>query len=217
MNKREKYLLINATDINKQLYQFERVAYCNDFFNIYHRVKKIDAKKIFEKNNVPDEYQKIIIKISAPVFKRNKAKEFMMGFPFDFSMKTREKIDNKKYIRMNNIPIYYDGNIFDDKIVFKTEEQYTSFNNVMYFLEEIYKKGCLENYLQSIKEFLDISLDFGLVFDLWHESHNKRKVVKKLYESYVPSISSTYADDNGALQHTDNSKQLVKKPSNNKK
>ena len=100
--------------------------------------------------------------------------------------KTREERNNKKYIRMNNSPIYYGGSIFDDKIVFKTEEQYVSFNNIMYFLEEIYKNGCLENYFQSIKEFFDMSLDLGLLFDAWHETHNKRKALT-LYKHRVIS------------------------------
>lgn len=178
MDEKAKYLIINATDITKQLYQVERIAYCNDFDNIYHRVNKIDANETFAKNNVPDEYRKIIIKINAPVLKKTKAKEYTTGFSFDFSNKTRKEIYNKKYIKMNNSPIYYDGSIFNDKIVFKTEEQYTSFNNVMYFLEEIYKKGCLENYLQSIKEFFDISLDLELLFDKWQETHNRRKTLK---------------------------------------
>ena len=92
---------------------------------------------------------------------------------------------------MNNSPIYYDGSIFDDKIVFKTEEQYCSFNNVIYFLEEIYKNGCLENYLQSIKEFFDMSLDLELLFDAWNETHNRRKALT-LYKHRVISKRILY-------------------------
>jgi len=185
-DERAKYLIVNAADITKQLYQVERVAYCNDFDNIYHRVEKIDANEVFAKNNVPDEFCKIIVKISKPVFSKKEAEEYTMGFPFDFTTKTIKEVNNKMYIRMNNSPIYYDGSIFDDKIVFKAEEQYTSFNNVIYFLEECYKKGCLESYLQSIKEFFDISLDLGLLFDSWNQTHNKQRALK-LYKHRVTS------------------------------
>ena len=185
-DERAKYLIVNAADITKQLYQVERVAYCNDFDNIYHRVEKIDANEVFAKNNVPDEFRKIIVKISTSVFSKKEAEEYIMGFPFDFATKITEEVNNKRYIRMNNSPISYDCSIFDDKIVLKSEEQYTSFNNVMYFLEEIYKKGCLENYFQSIKEFFDMSLDLGLLFDAWHETHNRRKALK-LYKHRITS------------------------------
>ena len=121
------------------------------------------------------------------LFKTKKeAEEYTMGFPFDFTTKTIKKVNNKMHIRMNNSPIHYDGSIFNDKIMLNTEESYTSFNNVMYFLEEIYKNGCLENYFQSIKEFFDMSLDLGLLFDAWHETHNKRKALT-LYKHRVIS------------------------------
>ncbi|MBP5684273.1 MAG: hypothetical protein J6X02_03355 [Bacilli bacterium] len=177
-DERAKYLIINAFDITKQLYQGERVACCNDFYNIYHRAGTIDANEIFAKNNVPEEFRKIIVKISAPVFSKKEAEEYTMGFPFDFKTKTIKKMNNRMYIRMNNIPIYYDESLFDDKFVIKTEEYYTSFNNVVYFLEECHKKGCIENYFRAIKEFFDISLDYGLLFDAWHETHNKNEALK---------------------------------------
>ena len=185
-DERAKYLIVNANDITKQLYKFERIAYCNDFDNIYHRVKKINADEIFAKNNVPERFRIIIIKISKQFFSKSEAEEYIMGFPFNFAARVIEKVNKKKYIRMHNSPIYHDGSTFNDKIVLKTEEQYTSFNNVMYFLEKIYKEGCLENYLQSIKELFDISLDLDLFFAAWDQTHNKRKALR-LYKREVAS------------------------------
>ena len=184
--EKAKYLIVNAADITKQLYQVERVSYCNDFDNIYHRVEKIDANEIFAKNNVPDEFRKIIVKISAPILSKKEAEEYTMGFPFDYANKIIKETNNRKYIRMNNSPICYDGTIFNDKIVLKSEEHYTSFNNVMYFLEEIYKEGHLENYLQSIKEIFDISLDLEILFNAWNETHNRKKALK-IYKHRVVS------------------------------
>lgn len=182
-DERAKYLLVNATNIIKQLYRVEREAYCNDFDNIYHIAGKIDANEIFAKNNVPDEFRRIIIKISSPIFSRKEAEEYITRYPFNLQAKSIEKIDNKKYIIMNNRPIYYDGCMFNDKFVFKTEERYTSINNVMYFLEEIHKEGYLENYLQSIKEFFNLPyffnmpLDFQLLFEYWNQTHNTKKTL----------------------------------------
>ena len=182
-DERAKYLLVNATNIIKQLYRVEREAYCNDFDNTYHIAGKIDANEIFAKNNVPDEFRRIIIKINSPIFSRKEAEEYITRYPFNLQAKSIEKIDNKKYIIMNNRPIYYDGCMFNDKFVFKTEERYTSINNVMYFLEEIHKEGYLENYLQSIKEFFNLPyffnmpLDFQLLFEYWNQTHNTKKTL----------------------------------------
>ena len=180
ISERAKYLIVNANDIFKQLYQKERVAYCNDYENIYNRVGKISANEIFDKNNVPKEFQRIIIMISTPIFSKKEAEECITGYPFNFQAKSIKNAGNKKYIMMNNRPIYYDGCMFNDKFVFKTEERYTSINNVMYFLEEIHKEGYLENYLQSIKEFFNISLDFDILFASWNETQSMKKA-KNLY------------------------------------
>ena len=115
-DERAKYLIINATDITKQLYEPERIAYCNDWYTRYNRIEKIDANEFFEKNNVPDEFRKIIVKISAPVFSKKESEEFTTGFPFDFQTKTILKLDDKKYIRMNNSPIYHNEK-FKNRII----------------------------------------------------------------------------------------------------
>ena len=183
IDEKAKYLIVNANDIFKQLYQKERVACCNDFYNIYKRVKRINANEAFAKNNVPDKFRSIIIKISSPIFSRKEAKEYLTGYPFNLQAKLIEKTDNKKYITMNNSPIYYDETTFYDKIVFKSEEFYVSFNNVVYFLEEIYKEGCLEDYLKAIQDFFDLpyffnmSLDFQLLFESWNRTHDTRKTL----------------------------------------
>ena len=183
IDEKAKYIIVNANDISKQLYQVERVASCNDFYNIYKRVKRIDANEAFAKNKVPDKFRRIIIKISSPIFSRKEAEEYITRYPFNLQAKKIEKKDNKKYITMNNSPIYYDETIFYDKIVFKSEEFYVSFNNVVYLLEEIYKEGCLEDYLKAIQEFFNLpyffnmSLDFHLLFESWNRTHDTRKTL----------------------------------------
>ena len=177
-DERAKYLIVDASDVTKQLYQVERIAYCNDFDNIYHRTEKISANDIFANNSIPDQFRKIIVKISNPVFSKKEAEEYLTRFSFDFRSKSIKDNNNKKYITMHNIPIYYNGSIFDDKIIISTKVNYTSYNNVMYLLEEIYNEGYLDNYIKSIKELFDMSLDLGLLFEAWNETHNKEKVLK---------------------------------------
>ena len=185
-DEKAKYLIVKASNITKQLYECERVAYCNDFDNIYHKTEKINASEIFAKNNIPEEFQKIIVKINASTFSKKEAFEYTMGFPFDFESRNIEKIENKKYMIIRNKPIYYDGSMFNDKIVMNTEVFYSSFNNVVYLLEELYENGHLENYLQSIKELFDVSLNLDLLFDAWHETHNKQGAMK-VYRRKVTS------------------------------
>ena len=119
------------------------------------------------------------------LFGRWKTKEYTTGFPFEFGIKCIEKENNKKYLRLNNSPIYHDGSIFKDRIILKTELNFISFNNVVCYFEEMYNKGCLSNYLQSVKEFLGISLDLELLFDAWHKTLNKEKALKLYRHSVI--------------------------------
>ena len=51
-DERAKYLIVDASDVTKQLYQVERIFYCNDFDDIYHRAEKISANEIFANNSI---------------------------------------------------------------------------------------------------------------------------------------------------------------------
>ena len=86
-DEKAKYLIVNAKDITKQLYEVERVATYNDFDNIYHKKEKVSASEIFTRNNVPDKYQKIIVKVSSPLFSKKEAEEYIIGYPFNYVAK----------------------------------------------------------------------------------------------------------------------------------
>ena len=136
------------------------------------------------KNNVPEQFRKIMVKIYSSSLIRKEAVEYITGFPFDYKDKFIHTNNDIKYINMNSIPIMVDGNIIDDRIQFDTKEFYVSFNNIMYLLEEMYKKGCIENYLKSIKAFFDIYLDYGLLFEAWRTTKNEEEALG-LYKTRV--------------------------------
>lgn len=183
--KKEKYLIVKASDVNKQLYECERIAYCNDFDNIYHRVDKVNLNNVFEENKVPNKFRMIFIKVDSKLFTRNIAEEFTSSFPFEF---TTEQKDGQKYFYMHNLPFLYNGSVFDDKFTFNTEENYISFNNIMYILEKMNNEGCLENYLLSIRKFFNNSLDLNLMFEAWKETKNKKRAIR-LYNCKISTKS----------------------------
>ena len=48
-DERAKYLIIDSTEINKQLYKVTREFSFNDFYNVYEPSDIIDASEMFEK------------------------------------------------------------------------------------------------------------------------------------------------------------------------
>jgi len=164
-DEKAKYLMVEANEINKKTFTHKRVADCNDWFNIYSEDKIISAKEIFEKYNIPEEYQKIIIKITSPLLIGHKAEEFILGMAFDLTGKRVEKINNELYVNGVNCPIFYDNQVFYNFINFKTRIKKVRYNEIISFLKEIKKEGLLEGYINSLKEFFDISLKINYTFD----------------------------------------------------
>lgn len=176
MNDRiKKYLIIDANEIEKEIitYNLEN-----------NKNKIIKIKDIFEKYNIPEKYHKIIIKINIPFALKNEAEEFTLGFTFDITGGKLTKENNKKYIEVSNKISYNPTHKQLKKINFKTEIKHYKFNDIIKFLKEIYNEGYLENYLRTIKEIFDITLDLDYLIEVWHEEKNISKAVKKLELKY---------------------------------
>ena len=180
-DEKAKYLIIDAKEINKQLYNVKR-----EFtFNIYTKDKVISAKTIFDKYNVPEKFQKIVVKINSPFFIKREVEEYTMGFPFDITAGKIEKENNDKYISASNFPFIYDNQVFKDKIKFKTQLKYSKFDEVIDFLSQIKDSGYLLLYLNSIKDFFDVNLDLDYLYEIWNQEKNPQKVLN-LYQRKYP-------------------------------
>ena len=186
-DEKAKYLIIDSLEINKQLYKVTREAASNDFYNVYKPNGMMDASKIFEKNGIPEEFRKVIVKINIPFCLKKEAEEYTMGFPFDITAGKIENENNKKIITVSSCPVYdyYDNQEFRDKIKFRTELIYSNFDDVMDFLLKVDNAGLLRLYLQSIKEFFDISINLDLINEVWEESkQNAKKAIKILKKKF---------------------------------
>ena len=194
-DEKARYLIVDAKEINKQLYKVYREFAFNDFDNIYEPHGMIDAREIFEKNGVPEKFQKILIKINIPFFIKTEAQEYTMGFPFDFTGGKIVKEDNKKIITAFNKPIYdYQANReFSDKIRIRTELVYSNFTDIINFLSQIEKEGHLSAYLQSIKDFFDIHINLDLLLQSWSES---QKITKSEFPSSKKKSLKKYIKNN---------------------
>ena len=101
----------------------------------------IDANSVFEKNGIPEEFRKVIVKINIPFCLKKEAEEYTMGFPFDITGGKIEKVNNKKTISASSgiTYDYYANQQFRDKIKFKTELVYSNFDDVMNFFHKFGK------------------------------------------------------------------------------
>ena len=170
-DKKRKYLMIDATSFKKKVTEVE------DSDTL--------AKELLDKNNVPLEYQKIIVKVNVPmIFSKYEAEEVTTGFPFDL---TAGKIENngvEKFICASNLPGYFNGQTFERNIYFRSKLQYNNYDEVMDFLGEIYDNGYFKQYLESIKQLFSLNLDLEILFTIWNEEKNSSKTLKRYKKEY---------------------------------
>lgn len=173
-NEKAKYLMIDSKDMYKIIYKMKREASFNDFNNIYYYDKEISAEEIFNKNGIPQELQKIIIKINIPMFFKDEGNEYLTDFPFDITGGQISKVNNDKYITAYSKKIFHDNQLFERTIKFTTHIKYFKYNEVVEFIMNLVNEGYLEKYLKSLKEIFDIT------YKLEHIQFYSDKKIKRL-------------------------------------
>ena len=123
-DEKAKYLMIDAMEISKQLYNMKREFSFNDFDNIYIPAGMITAREIFNNYDIPEEFHKIIVKVNIPFCLKYESYEYIMRFPFDITGGKIEKKNGYKYIEVFNYPVFYGNNMFNDMIKFRTQLKY---------------------------------------------------------------------------------------------
>ena len=159
MFKNAKYIEVDSTEMNKKLYKVSREYSLNDFFNFYTCDEIINVKEIFDKYDIPSEFQKIFIRVNIPFFIKKEAEEVISGFAFDLTGSKIFKKDDEKYIKSFNVPVFEDGTTFRKKLVFETELKYFESIYVIDFYKSLINKGYSELYFLALSEIFDSTLD----------------------------------------------------------
>ena len=184
-DEKAKYLIIDAQNVYKQLYEIIEVFICDDSYKVYKPKKIIDARHFFVKNDIPEEFQKIIIKINVSYFLKKETEEYTTGFPFDITAGKIENESNDKFITAFNNRNLYDNQPGNNEIKFRVQLVYKSFQDVMVLLSKIKEKGYLKTYLESMKEFFDLPLDLDLLLQSWDEFPKNSKKALKIYKKNI--------------------------------
>lgn len=163
-NKKPKYLIVDSKNILNQLYSFERVFICNDFDNWYYQLCMVSLNKLFDSYNIPEELQKIIIKINTPCFMMREANEYITNFSFEWNHRKIKRQEGQKNVTFFSCPIFYNNTLFREKINITTKFQYADYNEVEMFLERLVESGCKEHYHKVLKLFFDKNLRLDSIF-----------------------------------------------------
>lgn len=152
-DEKRRYLMVDANEMIKVLWKFERVAAFNDFYNQYYSDDKISFDYYFEKNNIPEEFRKIIFSLGYADFH---AEEFNTGFKCKLVRKRITRKNNKIYINGIDYPLGGDEDFLEGTFRFSTSFKLYKYNDIMNFYRDLKDADYLELYLQTIKEAFKI-------------------------------------------------------------
>lgn len=173
-DERAKYLIVDAKKFYKTLYSSQRVASRNDFDTEFSYAGTVTADKILTDYQIPEKLQVVIFKLSG----KKEIEEYITGMPFYVADKSKNQETGKKEVSLRSKPIYYLGQSFSDKYFVRTELFGGSFENAVYFLEQMQKVGCLERYIEAMREIMDVKYDLNDLFEAWHETHDTEHAMK---------------------------------------
>ncbi len=145
--EKAKYLIVDAQNAIKTTYNFRSDG---DLYKSIYTDGDCRLSEIFDKNHVPADLQKLIIKVNLTLFSLNEeAEEYITGIPFDISGAEFSSDDGKSYIN---------SKCTTDSIRFKDEFNYKTYVDVISFINKLRENGCINEYVKSIVQFFNLPM-----------------------------------------------------------
>lgn len=156
-DERKKYIIVDAKDINITLRTHERVSGFNDFWNEYPPTGQITAKEIFEKHQIPEEFQKLAFVLPTCKCCNANGQEVLTGRQFQILKNNQQK----EYFG-DECSRWISGDIIGGSVKFKTPKQKQKYSDVVSFYEQLTEQGYLEQYIEAIKNIFFQEYEYNI-------------------------------------------------------
>ena len=145
-DERKKYIIVNGQDINIAIRERIRVSGFNDFWNEYPVVEETTAKAIFEKHQIPEQFQKIAFALPTCRCCHANGQEVLTGRIFEI-----QKDNKSKEFFGYESGRWLAGDVIGGSLRFRTPKQKEKYASVISFYEQLTEAGYLEQYIEAIK------------------------------------------------------------------
>ena len=148
-----KYLLVPSNTVIQSVYEQKN----NNGLVIAYWKEDIVTTEIFDVFKVPEEYQRIIIKLNNHLFNK-KYNEFITNINFDVWKIYKE--DNVKRLDAciskedSDLDIMCNKSFIYNRVSFDTRLDYYSYSDILDFLKRIDNSGYLKGYLDSVTNIM---------------------------------------------------------------
>lgn len=144
-NNNKKYLIVDAEKIKITKTKVERICGFNDFWNDYVPCGETTAKKVFEEENLPEEFHKMIFSLPFFPWERECQEVLTKRIFYIYKNKKENKYTCDEQCR------FYDGDIVPGALEFSTPIKTNTHEDIVNFYENLAEKGYLETYINAIK------------------------------------------------------------------
>ena len=149
--RNKKYVFIDSNNIRRCTYDVKREFAFNDFDNVYYQKGFETIDGIFEANEIPEEYRKVIIEVDDAHIEYG-AEEVFTKVPFYISQ--LGATENGLFIKANAEATDVTNwvSIIDEDFIPENYDQ------VIIFMNRLNEMGLLGNYMNSILDFFRTKL-----------------------------------------------------------
>lgn len=173
-NQNKKYLLVDASQIEVVIRKLKKYHAFNESWVSYIPTETLSTKTIFDKYNIPDNFQKIAFSFPNPL-NRKSAEEVLTKRAFKIKRSPLEKTYHGE-----DKPRTFNSNYIPTSIFFKTENKKISYEKITDFYESVTENGYLENYVDALKKIMYV--------DKHEMTKNKLKVAERI-KQYIKKTS----------------------------
>ena len=167
----KKYIFVDAKDIKRCKYEVKREQSFNDYDNIYYQTGYESIENIFNENNVPKEYQKVILELNDTLTNhflgKNNIDELLTKSKFILTTVSYNEKDG------GNIYGKTKSNSIDQAMFFNAKANFKKYNDVLQFLSELNNLNLIDNYFRSLVIF------FRKDKNILKEENNQLKLKRK--------------------------------------
>lgn len=155
--EKTKYLLVPADSVMQSLYIKRKESGFNDNWVDAYWKEDIISSEVFNRFDVPEEYQKLIVKVNSNLFGKQ-ISDFITGIRFDiwkiYKDNNYKRID--AYISREDSDLHHmmSKPFIYNRISFDTILDYHSYTDVLDFLKRINDDRYLKAYLDSITNIM---------------------------------------------------------------
>ena len=155
---KKKYLMINASEMKKKVFDLYREPTIDGFDNWYIIKEMKNVKGYFDKKEIPEEFQKIILKLEKPgIIPLCNGKELFCEQEYKL-LKTRRDGNSEKPIKGSALPKFHDNTMINRNLVFKTKKEYKDVTDVLEFIHDLEQSGYMQAYIEVMKEISDVEV-----------------------------------------------------------